>query len=82
LKEEVEYLLLLPSAGRTIPKRTNLDCNVRMQNPFNKAIKCSFYGKTSGPKHASKQVMKLGFVNLAKKISLTWMSRLTKDESH
>jgi hypothetical protein len=31
---------------------------------------------------ALKQVMKLGFVNLAKKVSLTWVSRLTKDESH
>jgi hypothetical protein len=29
-----------------------------------------------------KQVMKLGIVNLATKFSLTWMSRLTKNESH
>ena len=28
------------------------------------------------------QVMKLGFLNLAKKISLTSISKLTKDESH
>jgi hypothetical protein len=28
------------------------------------------------------QVMKLGFATLAKKVSLTWISKLTKDESH
>jgi hypothetical protein len=28
------------------------------------------------------QVMKLGYPNLAKKVSLTWISKLTKDESH
>ena len=27
-------------------------------------------------------VMQLGFVNLAKKVLLTWISKLTKDESH
>ena len=36
----------------------------------------------SGQNTGDEQVMKLGFLNLAKKISLTSISRLTKDESH
>ncbi len=39
-------------------------------------------GKSVVKTELTGQVMKLGFANLAKKISLTWMSKLTKDESH
>ena len=54
--------------------------NATRMMPYEKCLASS--AKRVAKTQQVDQVMKLGFLNLAKKISLTWMSMSTKDESH